>query len=169
MNKLYVLCGLPFSGKTFLRKKIVEKFGYLGIDLDEVKFELYGKGIDDSQLSKTDWDKVYQQIYKRIENALKNGKTIIYDSGNFTKQERDLVRQIADRLNIETITIFIDIPKEIAYQRLLENRQAKERFNVIDTDFESTARELEIPGDDENHLTFYFDESIDEWMIKNIG
>lgn len=169
MNKLYVICGFPFSGKTFLRKKLVEKFGYYGIDLDEVKFELYGSGINDDQLGKAEWDNVYEQTYKRIEDLLVNGKTVVYDSGNFTKHERSLVRKIADKLNIETMTIFIDIPREVVYKRLIENRKAKDRFDVSDTDFENTIKEMQRPEDNENHLVLYFDEAVDEWISKNIN
>lgn len=106
MAKLYLLCGIPFSGKTTLAKEIVRKLGYTRIDLDDIKFELHGTDVKDEELKQEDWDVIYQEMYKRIKTSLKEGQTVIHDTGNFTKYERGLVRKIADKLNIPTITIF---------------------------------------------------------------
>ena len=69
MNKLYILCGIPFSGKTTLAKEIAKQKGFTRIDLDDVKFDLFGKYIQDKDLKQEDWDKIYQKnlaIYRRI-------------------------------------------------------------------------------------------------------
>ena len=131
MNKLYIFCGIPFSGKTTIAKKLEEKLGYIRIDLDDVKFSLFGNDILDEKIDKQGWDKVYQKMYKQIEDNLKNDKTVINDTGNFTKHERDLVKEIADKLGLETIEVFIDTPTEIARQRLLENKKIKKRNKNI--------------------------------------
>jgi len=168
-NRLYILCGIPFSGKTTLAKKIVEKIGFSRIDLDEVKFSLFGKDITDSQIDQSGWDSVYQEMYRQIKQALSNGETVVHDTGNFTKHERDLVKKIADELNIESTTIFVNIPKPEAYKRLLDNRKTNIRFNVTDEDFESTVKEMEPPDQSENHLVFIWTDSVDHWIERNLG
>ena len=90
MNRLYIFCGIPFSGKTTIAKKVADKFGFVRIDLDDIKFDLFGKNARDEELKQTDWDKIYAKMYEEIKNNLKNGKTVINDTGNFTKQERIL-------------------------------------------------------------------------------
>jgi predicted kinase len=167
MSKLYILCGIPFSGKSFLAREIAKKKGFSIVDLDDIKFELYGKQAKDNEIEQKDWDLVYQEMYKRIENLLKEDKTVINDTGNFTKKERELVKKIADKLNIETVFIYIDTPKEVAYKRLLENRKLVNRFDVGDKDFESAANEMEPPKEDKNILTFHYNEDIDSWILKN--
>lgn len=168
MNKFYILCGIPFSGKSFLAKKITKRKGFTIIDLDEIKFELFGKEIKDNELKQKDWDYVYQEMYKRIRDSLKQGKTVIHDTGNFTKCERSLVKEIADKLGIETVFVFVNTPKEVAYGRLLKNRRLKNRFDVNDEDFESTIKEMEIPMG-ENVLVFGYKQSINGWIDKNLG
>jgi predicted kinase len=91
MNKLIILCGIPFSGKSTLAKELADKLGAIRIDLDEVKFDLFGKGIHDSEIDQSGWDKIYQEMYKKIETALKERQTVIHDTGNFTKYERNLI------------------------------------------------------------------------------
>ncbi len=71
---LYILCGLPFSGKTTLAKKLSEKLGFVHIDLDEVKFEHGFKGISDDEASHMDWVKIFSDMDQRIRKALKEGK-----------------------------------------------------------------------------------------------
>ena len=56
--KLYILCGIPFSGKTTLANKVVEMLGFKRIDLDEIKFKIFGPKITDSQIDQDGWNKV---------------------------------------------------------------------------------------------------------------
>jgi len=146
----------------------VNKFGFTRIDLDEVKFNLFGSSITDSEIDKSGWDRVYQVMYKEIEDSLKLGKTVIHDTGNFTKNERVLVKKIADDLGIESITIFVDTPEKEAYKRLLMNRNNKERFDVSDADFKSTTIEMEIPDVDEKHFIYKWTDDFDSWAGINI-
>lgn len=95
-NKLYIFCGIPFSGKSTLAKELAKRTGFTRIDLDEVKFGMFGKDITDFELQQKDWDVIYQEMYRQIKVALSSGQTVILDTGNFTKHERGLVRQIAD-------------------------------------------------------------------------
>ena len=166
VNKLYIFCGIPFSGKTTLAKKIEQVRGFKRIDLDDVKFDLFGKDIKDSDINQDGWDKVYQEMYRQIKESLSKGTTVLSDTGNFTRSERELVGKIADRLGIETITVFVDIPAKIARERLLQNRQANNRFDVSDEDFESTVKEMEPPDDDEPNIVYTFGESVEEWIKK---
>lgn len=167
MNKLIILCGIPFSGKTTLSNELVKRLGVIRIDLDEVKFDLFGKEVKDSEIDQNGWDKIYQEMYKKIEETLKGGGTVLQDTGNFTKYERGLVSEIAKNLDIEIKTIFVDTPVEVARERLLKNRQTKKRFDVSDEDFESTIAEMEPPTEDENPILFKTNSSAEE-LISNL-
>jgi len=166
MNKLYILCGIPFSGKSTLAKEIINRPEYIRIDLDDVKFDLYGSSVKDSDLKQKDWDIIYKKMYGMIEDFLKQGKFVVHDTGNFTKHERRLVRQIADKLKLQTITIFVDVPKSIAYERLMLNRTSKNRFDVNDEEFESAVNEMEPPTKEENFLVFNVEDDLNSWIHK---
>ena len=167
MNKLYLFCGIPFAGKTTLAKKVASRFGYTRIDLDEVKFELLGNDVNDETIDQSSWDPIYQEMYHRIDNALKRGETVIHDTGNFTIYERELVRKIGQKLGIEVITVFVDTPTKVAHQRLLENRQKNNRFDISEKSFESAVAEMEPPALDEKQIIFAENEDIDTWIKKN--
>lgn len=168
MAKLYILCGIPFSGKTYLAERICREKGFVRVDLDEIKFELYGREVKDGDLKQENWDTVYKLMYKRIEEFLKTGKGVVHDTGNFTKYERDLVRMIANKLGLNTTVIYVDTPRQIAFERLVENRKTKGRFDVADKDFESAVEEMEPPTASENIKIFHYNDNIKKWIEKNI-
>lgn len=169
MNKLYILCGLPFSGKTTLAKELVNRFGFTRIDLDDIKFELFGNQITDDEVDEDGWNQVFTLMYKRIKEALERGETVVSDTGNFTKKERDLVRQQNSQIGVETITIFVDTPANVAHVRLLHNRVTEERFDVTDADFEETITKLEIPGTDENTIVYDGTKPLEQWLKQNLN
>ena len=164
---LFIFCGIPFSGKTTLAKKLSEKFGFVRVDLDEIKFDLFGKNILDEQIDHAGWDKVFKKIYETIEIFLKAQKTIIYDTGNFTKHERDLVRKISDKLNIQTKTIFVNTSKKTAEKRWQENKLSKERFDVSENDFYEAMAEMEPPDFSENVIVYDEKDKAEDWLKVN--
>jgi len=85
MATLYIFCGIPFSGKTVLTKELASRLGYTRIDLDEVKEELFGQDVADAEIDASGWDTVYAKMYGQIARALRNGQTVIHDTGNFTR------------------------------------------------------------------------------------
>ena len=148
---------------------MVKDLGVERIDLDEVKFELFGKDTIDENLKKEDWDKVYQKMHKQIEDSLRAKKSLVHDTGNFTKYERGLVRKIAEKVgDVKIVTIFVDTPYEIAKERLIKNREEKKRFNVTDEDFEGAVAEMEKPGADENTLVKDPKISPEQWIKENL-
>jgi len=163
---LYILCGIPFSGKTTLARELVKRLGFVRVDLDEVKFSLLGRDIKDEQIDQVQWDKVYQEMYKRIESHLKKGKIVVNDTGNFTRHERNLVRKTADRFGLKSIVIYVDTPKSVAQKRLLENRKTGGRFDVSDEDFENTVKEMEFPMEDEDFIVFDGSFLIEDWLDR---
>ncbi len=82
MNKqrLYILCGLPFSGKSTLAKELVRQFGWVRVDLDQINSERGLGGLGNDDISNNDWRITYQMSYDAVDKALKEGKTVINDT-----------------------------------------------------------------------------------------
>lgn len=164
MNKLYILCGIPFAGKTTLAKGLEKRLGFLRIDLDDIKFELLGDDVKDEDMEQSQWDKVYLEMYKKIEEGLKQGKNVVSDTGNFTKHERDLLRNIASKIVIDSMVIFVYTPVNIVKQRWQENKETNKRFHISEKSFSGAVKELEIPGNDENVIIYDGSVSVDKWL-----
>jgi len=54
-NRLIIVCGLSFAGKSTLGSAICAEFGYPQVDVDQTKADLYGPGIDDEDLDPEQW------------------------------------------------------------------------------------------------------------------
>jgi shikimate kinase len=64
MPKLIIICGISFSGKSTLGKAIAGRFDYEQVDVDGTKFSLFGSDIRDEELSRADWEHIYEQTYR---------------------------------------------------------------------------------------------------------
>jgi len=166
-NKLLIICGLSFAGKSTLVKAIIERFGYEEVDVDEIKFQLYGQSIQDEDLHPDDWVRIYAETDKLIENHLKSGCTVVDASRNFRKVERDIARSIADKVGVPLVTIYVDTPEGIVRQRMLENRHKPSRRDITDKDFEEAIMAMEPPVAAENPLIFHYLDEIEGWTIEN--
>jgi predicted kinase len=167
-NKLIILCGIPFAGKSTLARKLVQQCGYTSIDLDEIKVGLYGKQVQDSDLRQADWDRVYHVMYNTIERELRRGETVIHDTGNFTRKERTYASKIAQALDIPYTTVFVKTPVQVAHQRLRDNQITQSRFDVPEPAFRSAVAEMEPPTVDENPIVYDTTTTSDEDIIHQI-
>ncbi|HEX4207091.1 MAG TPA: ATP-binding protein [Ktedonobacteraceae bacterium] len=168
MNKLFIICGISFAGKSTLGKAIAQRFDYAEVNVDDTKFQLYGPETKDEDLSHADWVSIYAETDDRIERYLQTGKTVLDASRYFRKAERQLARQIATEAGAEVVTIFVDTPEDVARQRLLANRNKQARLDVTDEGFEEILQVMEPPGVDEHALIFRYGDQIDSWIAKNV-
>jgi predicted kinase len=164
MPKLIILCGSSFAGKSTLGHAIGWRYGYEQVDVDDTKFALFGPDIRDEELSRADWDYIYDQTYRLIRDYLDAGKSVVDGSGNFRRSERQAVRGLADPVRDETVTIFVDTPVSVARQRLLANRERQARLDVTDEDFEHILCVWEPPAPEENALVFRHGDDVDAWI-----
>ena len=169
MPTLYIVCGLPFAGKTTLAAAIRERIECIEVDVDEVKAKLYGADTPDEALSHEDWVRVYDETDHLTERLLRSGKNVLDASRNFRKAERDSARQIADRAGAAPITIFVDTPEAVSRQRLLSNRVTRSRHDVTDANFEEILQGWEAPGADEDPLVLRHGQELDRWIRTHLA
>ena len=106
---LFIFCGLPFSGKTTLANELVKRFSFVRVDLDEINSER-GLGYKSKvKISSEDWRITYAESYIRTDKALSEEKTVINDTTNFTRQQREKLRAIANKYKIISKVIYFNI------------------------------------------------------------
>ena len=77
MQILYVMCGIPSSGKTTLSKKLANELNLVRLSLDEMKYTRQNK------------------LIPHVVNALKEGKSVVVDSLYTKRQWRiDLLKAV---------------------------------------------------------------------------
>ncbi len=163
---LYILCGYPFAGKSTVTKALIEHNNFTLVGLDEINNDR-GIGFDGKPISSEEWAKTYQEAYRQIGELLGQGKNVIYDATNFTKQQRDEPRDIARKHNGLAKVIFIDVPKEVVVKRWQDNRKTNSRFDVRDEDFSQVVDNFQKPTEDEDVLIYDQIIPLEDWIHKH--
>jgi predicted kinase len=148
---LYILCGLPFAGKTTLARRLAEILGAELVSLDAINAER-GLGLDGRGVPPSEWAASYAEADRRISQALSVGRSVVSDAAHFTRAERDRARTIARRYSIETCVLYLPISASEAQQRLFANRGGRSRPDVRDADFWLVVTHFEPPDDESDVL-----------------
>ena len=165
-STLYIMCGLPFSGKTTLARTLANQCGFIHLDLDAIaraKSLFPEEGINDEQ-----WGQVFREVYRQVATLLTAGKSVVFDAVNYDRVGRDRLRTIAQQSNSVVHVIYIDLPIQEIEQRRQINQANRQRPPVRDKDFVDLATEFEIPTVEENLLVYDGIRSISEWIKHNI-
>lgn len=165
MNKpaLYIMCGLPFSGKSVLAKKLSEKKGFDLVEIDAIKS---GYGLRDvwEHMKAEDWDKIFNDSFSQAANSMRAGRSIIYDSTNHTRKSRDELRALAERNDANSSVIFVDVSVDAAKERWHQNKETDKRMDLPEWAFNAALNSWEPPTEDENVLHYDPSEPIDNWI-----
>jgi len=164
MNKiLYILCGLGFSGKSTLAKQIAEKKNAVLISQDGIYFEKE-KELDPALTDAKEWELIRSIAFERIDEALRSGKSVVYDSTNTRREHRDAAREIAGKNQADSVLVFLDTPDEVLVDRQIKNKETNERHDVEQKYLDQARAELEMPDADENVVVFKSGENLEEWL-----
>lgn len=146
---LFILCGLPYSGKTFVSDKLTVATGCAYVSID-VFFHRFGYDWTTNKLPDSEgWEKIFTASYDATKVALAEGKNVLYDSTNHTKASRDKLRVVAKEVGAGTAVIFIDVPVDTVWRRWEANSQNPARHVVDRRLVQMTIDSFERPTEDE--------------------
>lgn len=109
---IYLLCGLPGSGKTTYAEKL-ENESTVRLTLDEKLFETFGKDFPGEKYAEYE-EQTKDAVKQKAEELVKEGKSVIVDFGFWKKKERDEYRAWAENLGtIPKLLYFKATPDEL--------------------------------------------------------
>ena len=141
MITLYVLCGIPASGKTTLAKELAEQTGAKVHSLDDVA-SYWGEPDPDGKLHK--------QWIANIKADLQNGNSVVCDSTALTSIGRRWILDQFSDINCKKVLTVKAVPVEVCLERN-ENRVPK----VTEKHIRKAASVLEAPTKDEGWDAIY--------------
>ncbi len=138
MSKVYIMVGVPASGKSTYVKE------HLGSDVvvlssDALRGELLG---DETRQDKNAY--IFRELYNRAKRFVKEGRDIVIDATSIDRERRAKVLSHFDLNKVEVVAIYLDTPIEECYTRD-EARNRTVGRSVID----KFAGKLEVPTIDE--------------------
>lgn len=165
---LYIVCGLPFAGKTTMSRELAEVSECtVHVEIDRIN-TVRGLGIDAAPISPAEWAETYRLAYQQTAEALSRGQDVVFDATNYSRAQRDILRLNANRHGADTAVIFVDVPLEECRARWRANRESGERYDVRDEDFERVVKRFDPPTPDERVILFLPGMSVKD-LLSGLG
>lgn len=143
---LYLLCGLPASGKTTRARELEASISAVRLTADEWIVRLYP---DDAEAAARDErrDRVERLQWELVERLLEIGKDVVLDWGLWTRTERSHYRQRAEALGAQVRIEFVDAPLSVLQERLASRNcdLPHGAFHISATEMEEFASLFEPP------------------------
>lgn len=142
MNKnvktLYLMCGIPASGKSTYARKLAEKTGAVYVSRDEVRFSLLKDGEDYFSHE----DEVLNIFYSRINEALVTNGSCIADATHLSRKARfQTLNQIKCK-DVKVVLIIMNTPLLVCLER---NAKRTGRARVPETAIGNMYLSLKAP------------------------
>ena len=162
---VYVLCGVPFAGKSTLARAMAARLGAVHLEIDVVVREL-DLGGEGGHLARAAWVAAYREAQRRLDRLLADGRSVVYDATNFRRLMRARVRAIVAARGADAVTVLVvPPPAEVAAQRA-RNRREPTRPDVPETAFTEVAAGFQPPMPDEEAVAYDGTEPMDAWIER---
>lgn len=162
------MCGVGFSGKSTLAKKIAEYPNILLVSQDALFFEKE-KELKLNQDDDAQWSMLLDMCKQRIKEILSAGKSVVFDNTNLMRAHRDELRILAREAGAKAVVVYLDTPGEILNKRQDDNAVTRERHDVKQEYLDDAKAQLEIPSNDEGVYIFTPDLNIDTFLKELHG
>jgi predicted kinase len=167
--RLYIVFGIPFSGKSSIVRELVRQRGCRAIDIDAIN-TARGVGIAGAPIMPEDWEISFASARAQLEDALAAGELVAYDGHVWSHAQREDFRAVASAAGAHITFIYVDVPESVARERLHANRHAPQRFDVPNDLFAQAVELMEPPDEKENVMRYDGSKPISEpiaaWVAK---
>ncbi len=147
---LFILCGYPYSGKTYIAKQIINNLKNIEyVSIDDI-FYTHGFNWNTNHLpTQIEWNEIFNESYTNTKKVLVKGKNVLYDSTNQTVESRDKLREIAKSVGASAYVIYIETEQKVVWKRWEENLKQNSRSIVDKKLVQMTIDMFEKPNEEE--------------------
>jgi len=158
---LILTCGLMGVGKSAVAKALAKALGAVWVRSDQLRKQLAGRAPLDKDRSAfrqglynaNQTEQTYQALLDNTEPHLAGGKTVIADASFAQRRHRNAFRQLADRLGVRCLILWLDCDRETIRSRLRQREaQALDISDGRPELLEAQAAAFETPESEPNVL-----------------
>ena len=144
---LFLMFGYPGAGKTSTAQLLHELAGAEHLSSDTLRLELFPS----PTYTQEEHDTVYNELDKRAEALLKQGKSVIYDA-NLNRYKHRLEKyQMSERIGAKPVLLWVQAPKELARERAVMrgHHHLVPKDETFESMFDRVTSVIEEPQEDE--------------------
>jgi predicted kinase len=133
-DTLLITCGLPGTWKTETSEEISRIKGYPILRSDLIRLEvLKGENVFDEKVASNMSKRtaVYDEVFRRADEALEKGDSVILDATFVTQSLRRRAAEIAAKHNKKFVILQTHCPQEVAIARILRRTQENYESNAL--------------------------------------
>lgn len=127
---IFLLCGLPGSGKTTYAKELSEKEHLVRLTLDEELFKRFGKEFPSDKYSEYEIQ-TKQELLVILEQKIKQNESVILDYGFWKKEDRNRYKQLIENYGAEYKLIYLKQNHEVLIDRINKRNEFNSTDNHI--------------------------------------
>jgi predicted kinase len=127
-----VVSGLPGTGKSHFCSTLAKRLPFVILESDALRKSLFPS----PDYSPQESYRLFQACHLLIERFLKRGIPLILDATNLSERFRERLYNIAERLNVKLILVWVEAPIRVVYERLEARQKTTSPENKSDADWE---------------------------------
>ncbi len=147
---LFILCGFPYAGKSFIAEELGKHTDIVIVSIDTI-FHSHGFNWDTNKVPNPgEWQVIFDESYNEIKELLDQGKNVLYDSTNQTINSRKKLRDVAASVGADARVLYIQSSVETVWKRWEENQRNPRRSSVNKELVQMTIDMFEEPTKEES-------------------
>ncbi len=157
-TSLYLLCGLPCSGKTTFANQLAKEKRAIVLSLDKIILTLFHKE-DTFETHHEYVQRVEKVFFPLVCNLLCQGCNVVMDFPAHTKSERESLRQLATQSGAETQLYYLQASIETIKRRVQQRNAALKdgEYLIPDWLLNRIIEKIEPPDTSENPIEIWLE------------
>jgi len=127
---LYMLTGLPFSGKSTLAKQLAEALQMKVLSYDHDIYEHYKDTVPAGTSKAEEFDRVQAIAREHLRALLERGESVIYDDLNLEESDRQKVQEVVHACHARSVIIYANTPLDVIQRRREANNTTHGREHI---------------------------------------
>jgi len=162
MKRLFIMCGIAFSGKTTVAKQLVQAVRCAYVSLDDINAE---RGLHGGEgIAVGEWERTHGIALERIRGLMARGESIVLDDTNCFRWLRDRFCEIACENGYVAELVYLEVSLEEVQARMVRNRMKAARPAIESNVFGEHVENFEPPQTDEVATVLRSAEDIARWI-----
>ena len=166
-RELITLCGLAFSGKSTIARRVATETGAGLISYDAINA---ARGFDGgTAMDDSEWEKTSLMAAAQARAMLLAGRSVVVDDTFSHRFLRDRFRQVAAAVAVPFVLLFVDTPLAIIEARIADNARTHARGHIAPDVFAHHRDRFQFPGDDESPVRLAGAADLQRWLTGRRG